>query len=121
VGKKYTPIGLTADQISRRNVLVTRLRHEYLELAAAVEALSVPLERYNAAVADAAEFAGEVEASVDAAISERSDTWQGSGACDPANDFMAVWVDAAVDLIPLHLDVEDYSERLLRLPEQPGK
>lgn len=121
MAKKYTPIGLTADQISRRNVLVTRLRHEYLELAAAVEALSEPLKRYNAAVADAADFAREVDVSVDAAILERTDSWQGSWGSVPARNFGGAWYRAADAIVPLRVDVRDYSEMLLGLPEKPGK
>lgn len=121
MSKRYTPIGLTADQISRRNVLVTRLHHAYLELATAVEALSEPLERYNAAVADAAAFAQEAADLADAAIQERSSVWQDSAASDLANHFSNAWTDAGEALVPLHVDVEDHSEMLLGLPEKPGE
>lgn len=127
---------LTKDDRSTRTTLCTRLHDTYVALETSVETLATSLESawsavieaqdaYNAAVDEANAWREEVASAIQWTIDEHSDRWQESTTGQAYQQWLAEWEGADLERIDLqmpetpNLEVDDQSERLEALPEEP--
>ena len=127
---------LLKTQLTERDALCTRLRDTYAALEAAIETYNAAvadqwqpvadaLDAYNAVVADAQGWREDIAGTIQSEIEEHSDTWQEGDKGQAFAAWQAEWEQADLETIemeapePLSLDVNDQSEVLEALPEDP--
>lgn len=118
MGKRKTPIGLTAAQLAKRAELIERLRACEPAIVDAMAQLSVALLPYNAVLREVADLAVEVSKATEAAVQERSEAWADTGPGAAADEFWCAW-DVVADSFDTPSAFASRIRRFWRLPVVP--